>query len=274
MGAALRGALGRALKSASCAAPGAACEDCARRADCAYSYLFETPRPADAAMMRKYPFVPHPFVLEPPLTNQRRWEPGEVFSFGVTLVGRGAERLEDVVSAMRRLEREGLGASAARFRLLDARPDDSEAHEGPGRLVRLDAEPTRRVELEFLSPTRIKADGRLVRRPAFRALVRALLSRVSALSAFHCGAELRVNFADMLAEAERVRLARSELSWARLARYSSRQRRRVDHSGFVGRAVYEGELTRFMPLLRLGEFTHVGKSASFGQGRYRIARRD
>ena len=33
---------------------------------------------------------------------------------------------------------------------------------------------------------------------------------------------------------------------------------------------FEGELGPFMPLLRLGEYLHVGKATAFGQGWYRI----
>lgn len=36
----------------------------------AHTYLFETPPPAHARKMRKYPAVPHPFVLNPPMSVQ------------------------------------------------------------------------------------------------------------------------------------------------------------------------------------------------------------
>jgi len=40
--------------------------------------------------------------------------------------------------------------------------------------------------------------------------------------------------------------------------------------GLVGHAVYEGDLARFMPVLRLAELLHVGKHATFGQGRVEV----
>ncbi len=41
--------------------------------------------------------------------------------------------------------------------------------------------------------------------------------------------------------------------------------------GFVGRITFEGDLTPFLPYIRIGEAVHVGKATSFGLGRYRIA---
>ena len=36
--------------------------DCLLRNQCIYSYVFETPVPDDAQMMRKYTVAPHPFI--------------------------------------------------------------------------------------------------------------------------------------------------------------------------------------------------------------------
>ncbi len=40
--------------------------------------------------------------------------------------------------------------------------------------------------------------------------------------------------------------------------------------GFVGEVTYEGNLQEFLPLLILGRYTHVGKYAVWGNGRYEI----
>jgi hypothetical protein len=40
--------------------------------------------------------------------------------------------------------------------------------------------------------------------------------------------------------------------------------------GFVGEAVYKGDLTEFRPLLVLGQLVHIGKACVFGNGRYEI----
>jgi hypothetical protein len=40
--------------------------------------------------------------------------------------------------------------------------------------------------------------------------------------------------------------------------------------GFIGAVEYEGNLEEFLPLLILGQYTHVGKYAVWGNGRYEV----
>lgn len=46
------------------------------------------------------------------------------------------------------------------------------------------------VTVQFLTPTRLKYDGRLTAHPEFHFLLRALLRRLSSLALFHCGERL------------------------------------------------------------------------------------
>jgi len=60
--------------------------------------------------------------------------------------------------------------------------------------------------------------------------------------------------------------------WYDWERYSSRQDRRMKLGGFVGEITYLGDLKDFLPFLLLGSYIHVGKGATFGLGKYRIAK--
>ena len=40
--------------------------------------------------------------------------------------------------------------------------------------------------------------------------------------------------------------------------------------GVTGTVSYEGDISDFMLLLKLGEYVHVGKGTSFGLGKYEI----
>ncbi|MFQ5963842.1 MAG: CRISPR system precrRNA processing endoribonuclease RAMP protein Cas6 [Candidatus Scalinduaceae bacterium] len=51
---------------------------------------------------------------------------------------------------------------------------------------------------------------------------------------------------------------------------SASQKQRVTMGGFIGKAVFEGDIEGFMTLIALGEYVHVGKGTSFGLGKYVI----
>jgi hypothetical protein len=126
------------------------------------------------------------------------------------------------------------------------------------------------VRVRFLTQTRLKhADG-FVRRPEFHVLFRRLLGRISSLARFHCGGPLDVDFRGLIERAHEVRLVRDETRWTAWMRYSARQDRRMEWTGLVGAATYEGDLAPFWPYLVFGQWTHVGKGATFGLGAYRL----
>ena len=64
---------------------------------------------------------------------------------------------------------------------------------------------------------------------------------------------------------------RDGTTWVSFRRYSSFRGKIEPLEGIVGPAEYAGSLREFLPLLCLGQLTHVGKRAVFGLGRYKIA---
>jgi hypothetical protein len=126
------------------------------------------------------------------------------------------------------------------------------------------------LTITFQTMTRLKHEAGYARRPEFPVLVRSLLRRVSNLLYFHGGADLGVDFRDLIARAGQVSLAHDGTCWQDWTRYSSRQGAAMDLGGFVGEARYAGDLDPFLPLLLLGEYVHVGKNATFGLGRIAV----
>jgi hypothetical protein len=110
----------------------------------------------------------------------------------------------------------------------------------------------------------------LTPQPEFHILIRTLLRRLSNLAYFHCGTELDLNFRGLITAAEQIETVHSDLRWYDWERYSARQDTRMKLGGFVGKVTYRGDLQPFLPLLRLGEFVHIGKGTSFGLGKYMI----
>ncbi|MFB0538220.1 MAG: CRISPR system precrRNA processing endoribonuclease RAMP protein Cas6 [Anaerolineae bacterium] len=126
------------------------------------------------------------------------------------------------------------------------------------------------VNLEFLTPTRIKHEGRFISQPPFHVIVRNVLRRVSSLYYFHCGEQWQFDYRGTIERAQAIRSAELDTRWVDWERYSGRQKARMKMGGFVGEAVYEGDLAEFRPLLLLGQLVHIGKACVFGNGRYEI----
>ena len=118
-----RGAFGRALKRLSCVARKyRTCLQCPLCSDCAYGYLFETPRPSEAERLRKYPYIGHPFVFALPFPYEKK-NPLQV---RMTLVGNALRFFPHVVLAFEALAQTGLGGKRVRLRLISIREKNTD----------------------------------------------------------------------------------------------------------------------------------------------------
>ena len=316
-GSTLRGGFGAVFKRTVCFQKEVkTCADCLLKANCPYAYIFETAPPQDAEVLRTYSDVPLPFVIEPPLDTKTVYEPGETLDFGLVLVGRAINYLPYFIVVFRELGRVGLGQGRGKYALREVaavQPLDgfeetiySAANEmvcerdlsvGWAEIKAQSSKlkvqpptsnlqfptsnlqpPTSKLAVNFLTPTRMKHEGRFVVRPEFHVLVRNILRRVSSLYYFHCGEKWEVDYRGIIEAAKGVELAEARTGWVDWERYSRRQQQRMNLGGLVGQVTYEGDasaelstgLEPFLPLLVLGELVHVGKACVFGNGKYEI----
>ena len=118
LGSTLRGAFGMALRRSACALRRQECGTCLLRATCIYSYTFETPLMSGGGEQRRYATAPHPFVLNLETGTSGIQEPGSIFAFGMTLVGRACDFLPYFVYAFQRMGELGIGKGRGTFELL------------------------------------------------------------------------------------------------------------------------------------------------------------
>jgi hypothetical protein len=122
-----------------------------------------------------------------------------------------------------------------------------------------------------LTPTFVKFKGEVSSEaPPFAALVQALLIRIPMLSTVHCGEVWHEDFRALVEKAEEVKALRDETTWVSFRRYSSFKMKFEPLEGVVGSVEYAGPIEELLPLLSMGQLTHVGKRAVFGLGRYSI----
>jgi hypothetical protein len=278
------------------------------KAVCPVCWLLATEKPGD----RGGKDLPRPMTIEPPLDlKQGKMGPGERFGFGLSLFAQAANLFPYLALGVPEMGRRGLGrrlpeleGERGRFVLRRAEAINPlsqerqlllDAARGPlfqtpcipvtgeqvgewasGQVDKWASEQVGEVVVEFLTPTRIVSEGRLVQRPLFGPLFARLLGRLRALSTHYADGALVADEdrPDLLALAEQVQLVREAGEWDDGHSYSRRLGRSTPLGGFVGRATYQApsDVWRsLLPYLLWGQSTHVGKSATKGNGWYRVS---
>ncbi|OQA92338.1 MAG: hypothetical protein BWY26_00348 [Elusimicrobia bacterium ADurb.Bin231] len=283
-GSTFRGGFGNAFKKICCIQRHSECVKCILRDKCAYSFIFESSPLSDSQKLKNLEEIPRPFVIEPPLAKETKYHAGDILKFGLILFGKAVEFLPYMIYTFAELGKIGIGKGRGKFELkevLDITGKviyDSQTGVLKNTIkeaILSDSEESclyNSLKINFLTPTRIKFNGHYTSNPEFHILFRTLLRRISNLMYFYCGKSLDINFKETISQSERIKIKNINVKWHDWERYSSRQNTRMSLGGFVGEAEYSGDIMPFMPFLRLGEYTHIGKNCTFGLGKYEIGK--
>ncbi len=235
------------------------------------------------------------YALVPPLNPPEVYQPGERFSFGITLFGEALRYLPYFVLAVPAMGRAGLGVGRGQFALrqvwaadplnggfepvlaegdsLVHTPTLALTHE---QVVRACPKVERgRLQLNFLTPMRLVEGERLLKMPDFGAFFARLLKRLDELEeqfALGKGRPLDEVFA-LQALADRVRLVEADTRWVEVWSGSTRTGNKTPMGGFVGAASYSAPPEVWEPLLPWliwGQAAQLGKDVVKGNGWYEI----
>lgn len=200
--------------------------------------------------------APRPFVFRAAHLDGRTVKVGEPFHFDVHLFN---------VSA-----RENFIAAFARF--ARARLEGCESQQ-----VSLDLhtpEPASSMRVEFLTPTELKSEGEVKDRLEFGVLFARVRDRVATLRALYGSGPLDLDFRALGERAAAIALVDQRTERIDVERRSSRTGQCHSIGGFIGAAEYRGDLAEFIPYLRAGEWTGVGRQTVWGKGAIRIIMND
>jgi len=207
---------------------------------------------------------PRPFVFRAAHLDGQTIPAGSGFHFDMHLFDTRHPASEALQQAYAQLAKAGLGPGRGRATLVSVGKEHVAIPlDGP-------AEPAARIRVEFLTPTELKSGPQLVARPEFPILFARLRDRISTLRALYGPGPLDIDFRAMGERAARVTLARCDLTWHATQRRSSRTGQTHPIGGFTGRAEYQAEydggLGEFLPYLRAGQWTGVGRQTVWGKG--------
>ena len=281
-GSTIRGAVGHALREISCKKSSGSCGGCEYVRSCSFIRLFKPDQEAGKS-------IPSSYVINPPVLKETNFLCGADISFHLTLFGWASEHISSWIDAVKLCgEKYGLGAERIPFTLklvqcipLNAEPvvifmeggsADSNVREITFSQIKekcaLTSSAVQQVSIRLLTPLKLKEMGAVSGRITARLFIGALLRRLRALSQFYQTGSFPDH--DYRGIAEQVTSTDHVLKWVTLERRSVSQSSHINLGGLTGSFTLNNLPPLLYPLLRFGEFVHVGKNTVYGCGKYKI----
>ena len=247
--------------------------------------LFDVPLSNDQWSLRRHQKPAPGFVLHVTRHELGQMMEGDRLELEFLLLGSAAQSIGDLVAIIRQLGIHGLAHGEGCFEIAEIcclssaggwQRLGSVALQGAGvtpELIRLDHwlddywPPRVPVLLEFDTPLRLVAAGRVLRRPRFEQLFPFLLRRVTSMLHAYCVLEVVDDPAPLLQAARSCRAAWQSIDWL-----DWRETERPEKvGGLLGTLRIDGpELDAILWVLLLATLFGVGKGAAYGSGHCRL----
>jgi CRISPR-associated endoribonuclease Cas6 len=277
----IRGALGYSLYNTYCQNKLVRrCIDCHINKSCTYFQIFESPEYEGNQVKN---LAIHPFQLshyEYPEDDARK---SREISFYLTVFGDPESLYPTFINEFKKITAKGLGKKsilAERMNVYDLEGNllfhtGSKTSQSPAiysidnvnTMIQSIKKRPSKITFKLITPLQIKFSGKLLNRVDFSHIVRASARRVNMIEKYY-GGDNRIRADQLLEQGGKVETVDSRLQWVSHSRYSTRKHQRMPLPGIVGELTISGDLSRFLPLLLLGEIFHVGAKTTFGLGQF------
>jgi len=223
----LRGGFGYAFKKIVCfSRVKKDCGECFLSDKCVYSLLFEGNFEGEKKW-EGVKEVPKPFIIEPPVSDKKVYNSSEILKFNLVLIGKAINYFPYFFLAFSHLGEIGIGKDRKKFKIEKVEqiyPEERKIYEmgndyiekvEPGYYNPSKSETTevKRINFNFLSPVRIKCNGRYISILEFHHLIRNLTRRISMLSFFWCNGNETFERKQLIEESKKVKIKRCNLRW-------------------------------------------------------------
>jgi len=288
-GTALRGALYQVLSDNFCSEPNGVVTP-VHAAHCPVCWLLAA-EDQEAARGQN---LPRPLMIEPPAA--KTYHRGDVFTFGLTVVGQAQDMFPYLARAVQKMGTIGVGKGRGRFKLIGINEyNPLTGVERPILERNLVRQPvhqitstnisraatlfsTQHVTLELLTPLRLISQKQLVKHPDPVVFIQRLVERCQRITEYYAETETPPTrdewaavYQALNAIASQVTIISDLTEWVEVFSGSRRQQRYTPISGLVGCVRWAGPLKDLLPWLLWGQSLHVGKNAVKGDGWYRLS---
>lgn len=275
----MRSMLGLELRKLTCLFKDRKCDNCDLNRQCAYSWLFETPVDKNNEAITGRTRASHPFLFS---TDIELSETVKEMNLTLTLIGKGIEYFPYIYHALVKAGESGILKRRTHFKIdsimVDGksvvRADNTLITDTPSKTWHLptgDFKKTEHLRIDFVTPYRLKKEGKFVSRFEYEDLMRSIARRMKILTAL---------FGDYEVNEEQIEINEPDtmekhLAWRDLSYYSSRQRRQIKLGGVIGVMEFQGEFAaQERAMIEAAELFNIGKNISFGLGAISITNLD
>ncbi len=288
-GAHLRSALGISLRESCCPFPGASCQSCLLRFDCAFSTAWFTfvqpgeepsPVPPGVTTNHAHPFVIHPSKNTPDLLPANR-----LFKFKLVLLGEHTRKLAFWIVALKRVAERGFGRGTKPLTLMKVQvlrkkrstpiynsssdvvrypgaPDSMDLHKLS---IEEDMRTRHSIKLGFYTPVHLRVKGEEAVLPNAKLLWNSLVRRIQGV-ATATGFEPPKPWGFECYSTDNVG------TWTHVyqERWSASQRQKIPATGYMGEITLKGIPASHILWWNAGQLLSVGKMSSLGLGSFEI----
>jgi len=287
----LRGMFGLSLREIACVTRAPTCDGCTLAASCVYAQTL-TPHAPDGTMLTGVGSAPPPYLFFCGRDdwNSSPWHarPGVETPVYLRLFGQSLVQLPYYVHAILRMQERGLGRDRVAFAVRGIvsvpggeilyTPEDPDRMHLPSAFSGLEVDPDallaegapRDAVITCISPLRLQKDGRILRRPTAEVFFHALLRRIAVLFECYGPSALSWDYRAIQHRLSGVVMEPIDVRASSSKRFSGRQKRIVELKAPLGRFVFRGLPPGGLKLLEYGQVVSVGKSTTFGFGRYHL----
>ncbi|MBE2281548.1 MAG: CRISPR system precrRNA processing endoribonuclease RAMP protein Cas6 [Ignavibacteriaceae bacterium] len=289
-GSMFRGAFGWAFRGAVCLTKQPVCDNCMLKSNCSYFTVFETEAPNnDIPYLRGVKKVPHPFIMQPPLSQDRHFNSGDTLEVTLSIFGKYSSMLPFFIYSYIKMGEDGLTSRRIKFSLesidsLDESKNRTRIYDRNSNVILENGEQidihkvalgypsgVKRAVLDFVSPLRMIEKNITLRNPGQLTkdvLLSSILRRYKTLNHFFNHGQPDA-FPERLSW-DNLTISENTVKFYDWERYSSRQKTSMQMGGYLGKLVLEGEIDNIVPLLKIGEYINAGKNSVFGLGKYNL----
>lgn len=242
----------------------------------AYKYLYH-----NGKLNNNVQDIINPYVLIPPEIKKEIYFEKEELNFKILLLGEGVQYALQLVNAIQKMGKLGLGASRYKFELkkithsVDQRViwEDGFFYEISIRSAALPYHcltDVSQLHIQMLTPLRIRRNGSLLEELDFTTIIRNITRRIEMITERYGGWCDHLEICRILELSEGISVIRQKIELLNMERYSNRLGRKMDFSGLTGDIWFEGDLTPFVPWLYAAQIIHFGRNTTFGMGRTKM----